>query len=83
MAVLRAGPPSPVSLHSYLLAIPGHLAPVAGGEIGTIQKLDTPHPELLMSWPGQGKLRLRGSLVHTKAKYLTLVPKVCTDYLNH
>jgi len=59
----------------YLVALPGHLAPMAAGDIGTFRKLDTPHPELFIEWPGQGRLRLRGSLVHPRTKYLTLIPK--------
>lgn len=42
----------------YLMMLPGRLAPVEGGTIGTIEKLDTPNPELLLHWPGKGKLQV-------------------------
>ena len=56
----------------YLMLLPGRFAPVDGGTIGSIEKLDTPTPELLLHWPGKGKLRFAGSLVRPRARYLTM-----------
>ena len=56
----------------YLMMLPGRFAPVDGGTIGTIEKLDTANPELLLNWPGKGKLQLSGSLLRPKARYLTM-----------
>ena len=62
----------------YLVALPGHLAPVAGGEIGSIEKLDSPHPEMVLQWPA-GRLRLRGTVVRPRAKCLTLLFNCCAS----
>ena len=65
----------------YLLMLPGKFAPMEGGDIGTIERLDTPNPEMYLDFPrggpdGQGgKLRLRGTILHPRSKYLTLMPK--------
>ena len=39
----------------YLMMLPGRFAPVEGGTIGTIEKLDTPNPELLLHWPSKAR----------------------------
>ncbi len=59
----------------YLIALPAQLAPIDGGTIGTIERLDTPNPEVYIEWPGQGRLRLRGTLLYPKAKLVTLQPR--------
>ena len=58
----------------YLLLLPGRLAPMDGGSIGSIERLDTPNPEIYLDFPGKGKLRLRGTLVYPQSKYLTMQP---------
>eukprot|EP00308_Calcidiscus_leptoporus_P012116 CAMPEP_0119354566 /NCGR_PEP_ID=MMETSP1334-20130426/3546_1 /TAXON_ID=127549 /ORGANISM="Calcidiscus leptoporus, Strain RCC1130" /LENGTH=427 /DNA_ID=CAMNT_0007368153 /DNA_START=30 /DNA_END=1313 /DNA_ORIENTATION=- len=59
----------------YLIALPGQFMPLGTGEIGTLEKLDTPNPELLLHWPEQGgQLRLRGTIAYPKARYITLAP---------
>jgi len=70
----------------YLMMLPGRFAPVDGGTIGTIEKLDTANPELLLNWPGKGKLQLSGSLLRPKARYLTMrlsKGKVCGPRARH
>ncbi|KOO29418.1 DNA-binding protein rhl1 [Chrysochromulina tobinii] len=59
----------------YLIALPAQLAPMDGGTIGSIERLDTPNPEIYLEWPGQGRLRLRGTLLYPKAKLITLQPR--------
>ena len=58
----------------YLLSLPGNLAPIdgIGGTIGSIERLDTPNPEIYIDWPGKGKLRLQGTLLYPRGRYLTL-----------
>lgn len=79
LSVIKRSKASSSRATKYLVVLPGFLSPVAAGEIGALEKLDTQHPELLLSWPGggktaQGTLRLRGSLIHSKARYVGLVP---------
>jgi len=59
----------------YLLLLPGKFAPLDGNAaIGSIERLDTPNPEIYLDWPGKGKLRLRGTLLYPKNRYLALAP---------
>ena len=37
----------------YLIALPGNFAPLEGGTIGAIEKLDTRNPEMVIEWPEQ------------------------------
>ena len=61
----------------YLLALPGRIEALAGGgTIGQLSKLDTLNPELHITFPDRdgksGILKLIGTIVSTKSKYLTL-----------
>jgi hypothetical protein len=61
----------------YLFAFPGRIEALAGGgTIGQLSKLDTLNPELHITFPDRdgksGVLKLKGTLVPTKNKYLTL-----------
>ena len=74
---------SAASKPRYLFMLPGKFAALDGGEIGTVERLDTPNPEMYLNFPGRGgpngeggKLRLRGTLLHPRSKYLALMPKV-------
>ena len=55
----------------YLLVFNCQLAPAAAGRLGTLSKLDTKNPVMYMEFP-EGRLRLRGTLVFPKNKYLVL-----------
>ena len=85
-------PKSGAAKPKYLMALPGRLATVGAGDIGAIEKLDTANPELLLSFPNEGVLRLKGSLVRTRSRYLTLKPELrnkedntllCEDEFDH
>eukprot|EP00850_Spirogloea_muscicola_P010694 SM000064S19716 [mRNA] locus=s64:2783:4881:- [translate_table: standard] len=57
----------------YLFAFPGRIAPAAagGGRLGELTCLDSQTPMLYMDFP-QGRLKLLGTIVHPRNKYLTL-----------
>eukprot|EP00250_Pteridium_aquilinum_P010590 c19500_g1_i3 orf=506-2104(-) len=55
----------------YLFAFPGLMAPVAGGKLGELTNLDSKNPVLYVEFP-QGRLKLFGTIVYPKNKYLTL-----------
>lgn len=55
----------------YLFAFPGLMAPVAGGKLGELTNLDSKNPVLYVDFP-QGRLKLFGTIVYPKNKYLTL-----------
>ncbi|GAQ83049.1 hypothetical protein KFL_001340030 [Klebsormidium nitens] len=57
--------------NKYLFSFPGLLAPVAGGQLGELAQLDTKNPVMYFSFP-EGRLKLFGTLVYPKNKYLTL-----------
>ena len=56
----------------YLFAFPGRLGPlVSGGKVGTLSALDSQNPMLTIDF-ASGSLRLRGTIVPTRGRYLTL-----------
>ena len=56
----------------FLFAFPGRLAPrLSGGKLGTLHGLDTLNPSLALDFP-TGKLLLRGTLLATAHRFLTL-----------
>ncbi|KAL2629673.1 hypothetical protein R1flu_014359 [Riccia fluitans] len=55
----------------YLFAFPGLLAPVAGGKFGELTHLDSRNPVLYIDFP-VGRLKLFGTIVYPKNKYLTM-----------
>eukprot|EP00249_Psilotum_nudum_P023938 c29033_g1_i1 orf=594-2204(-) len=57
--------------NKYLFAFPGLAAPVAGGKFGELTQLNSKNPVLYVDFP-QGRLKLLGTIVYPKNKYLTL-----------
>lgn len=56
----------------FLFSFPGLLAPVAsGGKIGELKDLSSKNPVLYLHFP-QGQLKLFGTIVYPKNRYLTL-----------
>ncbi|KAJ8771939.1 hypothetical protein K2173_027116 [Erythroxylum novogranatense] len=74
----------------FLFSFPGLLAPVAGagGKIGELKDLSTKNPILYLDFP-QGQLKLFGTIVYPKNRYLTLhfsrggKNVVCEDYFDN
>ncbi|KAJ1390045.1 hypothetical protein SESBI_37761 [Sesbania bispinosa] len=68
----------------YLFSFPGLFAPIAGGKIGELKDLGTKNPILYLDFP-QGQMKLFGTIVYPKNRYLTLqFPKggksvICED----
>ncbi|CAA6674908.1 unnamed protein product [Spirodela intermedia] len=57
--------------NKFLFSLPGLLAPVSGGKIGELANLNTRNPVLYLEFP-QGRMKLFGTVVYPKNKYLTL-----------
>ncbi|XP_023001787.1 DNA-binding protein RHL1-like [Cucurbita maxima] len=55
----------------FLFSFSGLLAPVSGGKIGELKDLGTKNPILYLDFP-QGRLKLFGTIVYPKNRYLTL-----------
>ncbi|MQL81880.1 hypothetical protein Taro_014350 [Colocasia esculenta] len=55
----------------FLFSFPGLLAPISGGRIGELANLSTGNPVLYLEFP-QGRMKLFGTVVYPKNKYLTL-----------
>ncbi|KAG5013208.1 hypothetical protein GLYMA_09G164600v4 [Glycine max] len=72
----------------YLFSFPGLIAPIAGGKIGDLKDLGTKNPVLYLDFP-QGQMKLFGTIVYPKNRYLTLqFPKggksvMCEDYFDN
>ena len=67
----------------YLLVFNCQLAPAAAGRLGTLAKLDTKNPVMYIDFP-EGRLRLRGTLIFPKNKYIVLrlgKEALCEDVL--
>jgi len=67
----------------YLVLLCGQLAPVAAGRVGSLARLDSRNPVLYLDFPA-GRLKLLGTLVFPRARYLVLAPGprqqvVCED----
>ncbi|KAK2977318.1 hypothetical protein RJ640_004061, partial [Escallonia rubra] len=72
----------------FLFSFPGLLAPVsAGGKIGDLKNLGTKNPILYLHFP-QGQMKLFGTIVYPKNRYLTLQFSrggknvICEDYFD-
>ncbi|KAF3794982.1 DNA-binding protein [Nymphaea thermarum] len=55
----------------FLFALPGLFAPISGGKIGELADLHTKKPVLYIDFP-QGRMKLFGTIIYPKNKYLTL-----------
>ncbi|XP_064993591.1 DNA-binding protein RHL1 isoform X2 [Musa acuminata AAA Group] len=55
----------------YLFSFPGLLAPLSAGRIGELADLGTKNPVLYLEFP-EGRMKLFGTHVYPKNKYLTL-----------
>eukprot|EP00268_Persea_americana_P061091 TRINITY_DN767_c0_g1_i5.p1 TRINITY_DN767_c0_g1~~TRINITY_DN767_c0_g1_i5.p1 ORF type:complete len:434 (-),score=115.62 TRINITY_DN767_c0_g1_i5:986-2287(-) len=55
----------------FLFSFPGLLAPVSAGKIDKLKDLGTKNPVLYIDFP-QGRMKLFGTIVYPKNKYLTL-----------
>ncbi|KAK4428190.1 DNA-binding protein RHL1 [Sesamum alatum] len=72
----------------YLFSFPGLLAPISGGKIGELKDLGTKNPILYLEFP-QGQMKLFGTIVYPKNRYLTLQFSrggknvTCDDYFDN
>ncbi|XP_038686888.1 DNA-binding protein RHL1 isoform X1 [Tripterygium wilfordii] len=72
----------------FLFSFPGLLAPIDGGKIGDLKDLGTKNPVLYLDFP-QGQMKLFGTIVYPKNRYLTLQFSrggknvVCEDYFDN
>ncbi|KAA8541485.1 hypothetical protein F0562_025448 [Nyssa sinensis] len=71
----------------FLFSFPGLLAPISGGKFGELKDLGTKNPILYLDFP-QGQMKLFGSIVYPKNRYLTLQFSrggknvMCEDYFD-
>ncbi|KAJ4973979.1 hypothetical protein NE237_007153 [Protea cynaroides] len=72
----------------FLFSFPGLLAPITGGKIGELKDLGTKNPILYLDFP-QGQMKLFGTIVYPKNRYLTLQFSkagknvTCDDYFDN
>ncbi|CAK7338701.1 unnamed protein product [Dovyalis caffra] len=73
----------------FLFSFPGLLAPInGGGKIGELKNLSSKNPVLYLDFP-QGHMKLFGTIVYPKNRYLTLQFSrsgknvMCEDYFDH
>uniref|UniRef100_A0A2P2LD76 DNA-binding protein RHL1 n=1 Tax=Rhizophora mucronata TaxID=61149 RepID=A0A2P2LD76_RHIMU len=73
----------------FLFSFPGLLAPISGaGKIGDLQNLGSKNPVLYVNFP-QGQMKLFGTIVYPKNRYLTLhfskggKNVMCEDYFDN
>ncbi|XP_011072071.1 DNA-binding protein RHL1 isoform X2 [Sesamum indicum] len=72
----------------YLFSFPGLLGPISGGKIGDLKDLGTKNPILYLDFP-QGQMKLFGTIVYPKNRYLTLQFSrggknvTCDDYFDN
>jgi len=60
-------------INKTMFIFPGKIKPVLPGEkLGNLVKLNTPNPELHIDFPGRGRLRFRGTIIHPRTKYVQL-----------
>ncbi|KAG9441954.1 hypothetical protein H6P81_017808 [Aristolochia fimbriata] len=57
--------------NKFLFSFPGLLAPISGGKMGELKDLGTKNPILYVDFP-QGRMKLFGTIVYPKNKYLTM-----------
>ncbi|CAL5362748.1 unnamed protein product [Camellia sinensis] len=71
----------------FLFSFPGLLSPISGGKIGELKDLGTKNPILYLDFP-QGQMKLFGTIVYPKNRYLTLQFSrsgknvMCEDYFD-
>ncbi|GAB4850507.1 hypothetical protein Ancab_029816 [Ancistrocladus abbreviatus] len=71
----------------YLFSFPGLLSPNSGGKIGELTNLGSKNPILYLEFP-QGRMKLFGTIVYPKNRYLTLQfskggkNATCDDYFD-
>nr|XP_043617346.1 DNA-binding protein RHL1 [Erigeron canadensis] len=71
----------------FLFSFPGLIGPVSGGKIGELQDLGSKNPILYIDYP-QGRMKLFGTIVYPKNRYLTLQFSkggknvMCEDYFD-
>ncbi|KAH6809356.1 hypothetical protein C2S51_027139 [Perilla frutescens var. frutescens] len=74
--------------NKYLFSFPGLLGPISGGKIGELKDLGTKNPILYLDFP-QGQMKLFGTIVYPKNRYLTLQfskggkTVTCDDYFEN
>ncbi|CAA0818131.1 DNA-binding protein RHL1 [Striga hermonthica] len=74
--------------NKYLFSFPGLLGPISGGKIGELKDLGTKNPILYLDFP-QGQMKLFGTIVYPKNRYLTLQFSrggknvTCDDYFDN
>ncbi|KAB1213154.1 DNA-binding protein RHL1 [Morella rubra] len=74
--------------NKFLFSFPGLLAPTSGGKIGELKDLGTKNPVLYLDFP-QGRMKLFGTIVYPKNRYLTLQFSrggknvMCEDYFDN
>ncbi|XP_010549022.1 PREDICTED: DNA-binding protein RHL1 [Tarenaya hassleriana] len=72
----------------FLFSFPALLAPVSGATIGDLDRLSTKNPVLYLHFP-QGRMKLFGTIVYPKNRYLTLQFSrggknvTCDDYFDN
>ncbi|KFK36097.1 hypothetical protein AALP_AA4G077000 [Arabis alpina] len=72
----------------FLFSFPGLLAPISGATIGDLDRLSTKNPVLYLNFP-QGRMKLFGTILYPKNKYLTLQFSrggknvICDDYFDN
>ncbi|XP_027358828.1 DNA-binding protein RHL1 isoform X2 [Abrus precatorius] len=72
----------------YLFSFPSLIAPIGGGKIGDLKDLGTKNPILYLDFP-QGQMKLFGTIVYPKNRYLTLQfskggkSVMCEDYFDN
>ncbi|CAN8321116.1 unnamed protein product [Cochlearia groenlandica] len=72
----------------FLFSFPGLLAPVSAATIGDLDRLSTKNPVLYLNFP-QGRMKLFGTILYPKNKYLTLQFSrggknvLCDDYFDN
>ncbi|XP_071903523.1 uncharacterized protein [Coffea arabica] len=72
----------------YLFSFPGLLGPISGGKVGELKDLGTKNPVLYLDFP-QGQMKLFGTIVYPKNRYLTLQFSktgknvTCEDYFDN
>ncbi|CAA7048150.1 unnamed protein product [Microthlaspi erraticum] len=72
----------------FLFSFPGLLAPISGATIGDLDRLSTKNPVLYLNFP-QGRMKLFGTILYPKNKYLTLQFSrggknvLCDDYFDN
>ncbi|XP_054787645.1 DNA-binding protein RHL1-like isoform X2 [Prosopis cineraria] len=72
----------------FLFSFPGLIAPTGGGKIGELKDLGTKNPILYLDFP-QGRMKLFGTIVYPKSRYLTLQfsrsgkNAMCEDYFDN